>query len=157
MDRLDIRIVEALQAEGDLTHARLAARVGSTPTTCLRRVRRLRAAGVLTACTYVTDPARLGRGLTAIITVRTRDHPKARRTDFAKAIEAERAVTQAWGVTGEQDAVLVGHFANMAEYQSVCDRLFDADENVVRYTTHFVAETYVANRPIPCDFAGADR
>jgi len=142
MDNLDLRIVAALQADGSLTKAELAEAVGSTPSTCLRRVAELRRSGVLTGCVYLADPTKLGRGICAIITVTTRNHTKDMRTSFAARITEEPAITQAYGVTGEQDAVLIGHFSDMEEYQALCDRLFDGDSDVVRYTTLFAVETY---------------
>ena len=142
MDALDLRIVAALQADGSLTKAELAQAVGSTPSTCLRRVAELRRTGVLTGCVYLADPAKLGRGIRAIITVTTRNHTKDLRTSFASRISEEQAITQAYGVTGELDAVLIGHFADMEEYQALCDRLFDSDPDVMRYTTLFGVETY---------------
>ncbi|MEM7170954.1 MAG: Lrp/AsnC family transcriptional regulator [Pseudomonadota bacterium] len=142
MDDLDLRIVAALQVDGSLTKAKLAEEVRSTPSTCLRRVAELRRAGVLTGCVYLADPAKLGRGIRAVITVTTRNHTKDLRTSFAGRISEEPAITQAYGVTGELDAVLIGHFADMEEYQALCDRLFDNDPDVVRYTTLFAVETY---------------
>lgn len=142
MDNLDLRIIAALQVDGTLTKAKLAEAVGSTPSTCLRRVAELRRTGVLTGCVYLADPAMLGRGIRAIITVTTRNHTKDLRTSFAARISEERAITQAFGVTGDLDAVLIGHFSDMEEYQALCDRLFDSDPDVVRYTTLFAVETY---------------
>lgn len=142
MDDLDLRLVAALQMDGGLTKAELADAVGSTPSTCLRRVADLRRSGVLTGCVYLADPAKLGRGIRAIITVTTRNHTKELRTSFAARISEEPAITQAYGVTGELDAVLIGSFGNMEEYQALCDRLFDNDPDVVRYTTLFAVETY---------------
>lgn len=142
MDALDLRIVGALQADGSLTKAELAQAVGSTPSTCLRRVAELRRTCVLTGCVYLADPAKLGRGIRAIITVTTRDHTKELRTSFATRISEEPAILQAYGVTGELDAVLIGVFSDMEEYQALCDRLFDSDPDVVRYTTLFAVETY---------------
>ncbi|MEO1456029.1 MAG: Lrp/AsnC family transcriptional regulator [Pseudomonadota bacterium] len=142
MDALDIRIVAALQADGSLTKAELAEAVGSTPSTCLRRVAELRRTGVLTSCIYLADPTKLGRGICAIITVTTRDHTKELRTSFAARISEEPAILQAYGVTGELDAVLIGVFRDMEEYQALCDRLFDGDPDVVRYITLFAVETY---------------
>lgn len=142
MDDLDLRIIAELQVDGTLTKAELAEAVGSTPSTCLRRVAELRRSGVLTGCVYLADPARLGRGIRAIITVTTRNHTKDMRRSFAARITEEPAITQAYGVTGEQDAVLIGHFSDMEEYQALCDRLFDSDPDVVRYTTLFAVETY---------------
>ena len=77
MDRLDVRILDALQREGSLTQSELAEHVGSSPSTCLRRVQRLRNSGHLERCVYLADPRKLERGLRAIITVVTR-LPKSR-------------------------------------------------------------------------------
>ena len=151
MDALNIRIIEVLQTRGDMTHAELAEVVGSTPSTCLRRVRDLRNSGVLTKSIYLASAVKLARGLKAIITLTTKDHTRQDREELSKLIDAEPAVASAYGVTGELDAILIGNFHDMAEYQEVCDRLFD-DEKVVRYTTHFVSETYKDQPAISCDF-----
>lgn len=142
MDNLDYRIVAALQADGGMTNAELAEAVGSTASTCLRRIATLRRKGVLRGSVFLADPAKLGRGIKAIITVTTRNHTKNLRTSFASRISDESAISQAFGVTGELDAILIGNFADMEEYQALCDRLFDADTDVVRYTTLFAVESY---------------
>ncbi len=151
MDALDLRIIAALQVDGSLTKAELAEAVGSTPSTCLRRVAELRRRGVLTGCVYLADPAKLGRGIRAIITVTTRNHTKELRTSFATHISREPAILQAYGVTGDLDAVLIGVFSDMEEYQALCDRLFDNDPDVVRYTTLFAVETYKETTSITPD------
>ena len=151
MDTLNIRIIEALQRRGDMTNAELAEVVNSTPSTCLRRVRDLQNSGILTKNIYLADSAKLGRGLRAIITTTTKDYYLTNRAAFSKRVEAEPAIAYAYGVTGELDAILIGNFQNMAEYQEICDRLFDGDENIVRYTTHFISETYKDDPAIPCD------
>lgn len=153
MDALDKRIVETLQVQGDLTHSELAERVGSTASTCLRRVARLRKHRILTDVVFVADAAKLGRGLKAIITVTTKDHPRSEREKFAQRISAESALQYAYGVSGELDAVLIGNFRDMSEYQNMCDCLFDDEEAIVRYTTYFVTETYKSRPNIPCDGA----
>ena len=151
MDELDVRIVEALQARGDMTHAELADRVGSTASTCLRRTRDLRKSGVLTDNIFLADAAKLGRGLSAVITVSTKDHTRSDREKFAACIQSEASIAYAYGVTGEVDAILIGNFRDMVEYQQVCDRLFDGVESIVRYTTHFITENYKSEPSIPCD------
>jgi len=151
LDALDKRIVEILQSDGDITHTALAERVGSTASTCLRRVTKLQDAGVFKGSVYLADAAMLGRGLQAVITVTTKDQPRPEREKFAAQLVAEPAVRFAYGVTGELDAVIVANFHDMPEYQAMCDRLFDQLESVVRYTTHFVSETYKERLSIPCD------
>ena len=151
MDTLNIQILQALQKQGNLTFAELAEAVHSTPSTCLRRVQALQNAGLLTKNIYLADPAKLGRGLKAIITVTTKDHTRKDRDDLARRVGQEPAISYAFGVTGEVDAALIGNFKDMIEYQEVCDRLFDGDLKIVRYTTHFISETYKNDPAIPCD------
>lgn len=151
MDDLDKRIIECLQQQGNLTHSELAQKVGSTASTCLRRITRLQKQKILTASVFLADAAKLGRGLQAIITVTTKDHPRNEREKFAAQLNAESSIRYAYGVTGELDAVIIGNFRDMNEYQDLCDRLFDSRESVVRYTTYFVSETYKAHPSIPCD------
>src|SRR5258708_28619227 len=47
LDRMDIKILQALQNEGRLTNQSLAQRVALSPSACLARVRRLEAAGII--------------------------------------------------------------------------------------------------------------
>jgi len=97
----------------------------------------------------------LGRGLNAVITVSKKDHTRLDREKFATCIQSEPSIAYAYGVTGEVDAILIGNFRDMVEYQEVCDRLFDGVESIVRYTTHFIAETYMSEPAVPCDAVSA--
>lgn len=151
MDRLDVRILDALQQDGSLTQAQLAEQVGSSPSTCLRRVQRLKKSGHLRRCVYLADPGKLERGIKAIIAVVTTGHARELREAFAKKLGREPAITLAYGVTGDVDAVLHGNFIDMEEYQAVCDRLFDNDAHIVRYTTLFAVERYKEETAIPSD------
>ena len=151
MDRLDIRILDALQQDGSLTQAQLAERVGSSPSTCLRRVQRLKATGHLERCVYLADARKLDRGLRTIITVVTSGHGGKRGDAFVRKVDKEPAIDLAYGTTGEVDAVLLANFTDMEEYRAVCDRLFDHDPHVVRYTTFFAVDRYKEHSAVPTD------
>lgn len=153
MDKLDLRIIDVLQKQGNLTYTELAEKVISTASTCLRRVGDLRRTKVLTKNIYIADATKLGRGLKAVITVTTKDHQKLERQKFATRLRRESAISHAYGVTGDVDAVLIGNFRDMEEYQNLCDRLFDRIDTIERYTTHFISETYKANSGVPTDAA----
>ncbi|MCC2112648.1 MAG: Lrp/AsnC family transcriptional regulator, partial [Hyphomicrobiales bacterium] len=150
-DKLDIRILDALQHDGSLTQAQLAERVGSTPSTCLRRVQRLKETGYLQRCVYLADPRKLGLGIKAVISVITRDHGRQKLSEFIARIEREPAINMAYGTTGEVDAILFGNFASMEDYRASCERLLDNDPHVVRYTTFFAVDTYKQTTAIATD------
>ena len=151
MDRLDIRILEALQQDGALTQAQLAERVGSSPSTSLRRAQRLKKSGHLDRCVYLADARKLERGLRAIITVAMRSPGRKTMDAFARKIDKEPAIDLAYGTTGEGDAVLLANFIDMEEYRALCDRLLDDNPHVVRYTTLFAVDRYKECSAVPTD------
>jgi DNA-binding Lrp family transcriptional regulator len=69
LDRLDREILFQLHRDGRLSNVELARRVGLTPPPCLRRVKRLEDAGVITGYRAVMDQAAVGRGLEVFVDV----------------------------------------------------------------------------------------
>jgi Lrp/AsnC family transcriptional regulator, leucine-responsive regulatory protein len=67
VDSIDYAILFQLQSSGRISNVELADRVGLSPSPCLRRVRNLEAAGVITGYQAVIDPAAVGRGFQVIV------------------------------------------------------------------------------------------
>jgi DNA-binding Lrp family transcriptional regulator len=67
LDRYDIAILQALQADGRLTNAELAQRVGLSAAPCWRRVRALEADGFITGYRAVLDRRKVGLGVLAFV------------------------------------------------------------------------------------------
>lgn len=78
LDRTDLRILEALQADGRLTNQELAERVALSPSPCLRRVRALEKAGVIRQYVALVDPLKLGLGMLAYVTVKLEKKARCR-------------------------------------------------------------------------------
>ena len=130
IDRADLALLAALQADSSLTNQALAALVGTSPATCLRRVNRLLAAGVIERRVALLSPQKLGHGLTAIAEV-TLDRQSAEALDaFEARAVAEAAVRQCHRVSPGPDFVLIVQLADMAAYHALVQRLFTADANV---------------------------
>ncbi|MEU8246678.1 Lrp/AsnC family transcriptional regulator [Nonomuraea sp. NPDC048916] len=69
LDALDREILFHLQQDGRLTNVELARRVGLTPPPCLRRVKRLEEAGVITGYRATVNHEVLGGGLEVIVSI----------------------------------------------------------------------------------------
>lgn len=67
MDPVDRAILFHLQQDGRLSNVDLAARVGLSPTPCLRRVRNLEEAGIIQGYHADLDPAAIGRGFQVLV------------------------------------------------------------------------------------------
>ena len=134
IDALDRRILAQLQQDASLTNQDLAERVLATPATCLRRVRRLRDAGLIERVIAVLNPElaakTFGAGITAIVEV-TLDTQTSERLDaFEARAVALREVQQCHRVSPGPDFVLTLHVADMPAYQQLTQTLFAADSNV---------------------------
>lgn len=106
LDRTDRLIVAELQKDARLPNKDLAERVGIAPSTCLERVRALRARGVLRGFHADVDRTALGRGLEAIVAVRIRPHSRAYVDAFWHDALALQEVVQVFHVTGADDFLL---------------------------------------------------
>lgn len=106
LDRIDRAIVEALQNDARISNKDLADRVGLAPSSCLERVRALRARGVLLGFHAAVDPDALGRGLEAIVAVRIRPHSRQYVEAFRNAARAMPEVIELFHVTGADDFLL---------------------------------------------------
>ena len=67
LDRIDMKILRALHADGRLTNAELATRVGVSAATCYRRTRRLFDEGHITGVRAEVAPASVGLGALVMI------------------------------------------------------------------------------------------
>ncbi len=142
MDRIDHKILAILQEDASISNNDLADRVALAPSSCLRRVRKLKADGIIIRTIVLTDPKKMGRALKAFITVRLADHGKASRRDWLRDLDKEDAVSQVYSVSGETDVVIVLNLTDMEEFQCLCDRQFSDNKNVTQYTTLFSLEQH---------------
>jgi DNA-binding Lrp family transcriptional regulator len=103
LDEIDLRIVEALAEDARLSNARLAEIAGIAPSTCVARVRALRAGGVLRGFHAEVDLAALGRPLQAMIAVRLAVHAREQIDTFTHHVRALPGVLSVFHLTGATD------------------------------------------------------
>ncbi|WP_110945948.1 Lrp/AsnC family transcriptional regulator [Streptomyces avicenniae] len=121
LDRIDRDILFHLQQDGRLSNVELAARVGLTPPPCLRRVRRLEEAGVITGYRARVDPSASGRGLEVLVSIevsvsdlRTLEHLEATIVGYEEVVEFRRL----FGTPDYQLRVLVADHAAYETFQT---------------------------------------
>jgi DNA-binding Lrp family transcriptional regulator len=142
MDKIDRKILDYLQRDASIRNVDLADRVGLAPSSCLRRVRKLWKAGIITRSVVLTDGEKMGRNVKAIVSVKLVDHGNDARENWLASLKRERAVSQVYSVSGEADAVIFMTLANMREFQELSQSLFSSDPNVVQFVTQFVLEEH---------------
>lgn len=95
----------------------LAERVGLSPSACLRRVQELERAGVIKGYRAVLDPAALGVGFVAYVTVGLNSHTKAAQEAFERAVARAPQVRECHNVTGTIEYLLRVEVADLAAYK----------------------------------------
>ena len=103
LDGIDGALIELLQKDARLSNKELAARVGLAPSSCLARIQRLKAEGILRGAHAEVDPAALGIGLQALIAVQIRQHSRAQVKAFWKHVLALPEVLAVHHVAGAAD------------------------------------------------------
>lgn len=134
IDAIDLKLLAAMQDDASLSNQALAERVHVSPPTCLRRVKRLRDAGLIEREVALLSPdklaAALGHGLTALVEI-TLDRQGAEQLEaFEGRVVADDAVQQCYRVSPGPDFILLVHVANMPQYLALAQRLFTSDANV---------------------------
>ena len=103
IDRYDRQILAILQDNGRISNQDLADRIGLSPSPCLRRVRTLEDAGIVTGYRALVSAKALGYSLMALIYISMDKHTPERFENFEKQILQIPEVLECLLVTG-QDA-----------------------------------------------------
>lgn len=141
LDKVDKKLLAALQEDATPTNQQLAAQLGISPPTCLRRVRRLWEAGLIARQVAILQPevlaAALGHGLHAIGEVLLDRQTAEAQDAFEARAVAEPCVAQCWRMASGPDFVLVLQVRDMPHYLELAARLFTQDANVRNVKLHF--------------------
>jgi Lrp/AsnC family transcriptional regulator, leucine-responsive regulatory protein len=116
MDAIDRRILRVLQRNARISNVDLAKEVGLSPSPCLRRVKLLEEAGVISRYVAVLDPEKVGAALTVFVRVWFKTQDAQVTLQFAEAMDRLPEVMECYLTTGECDAVLRVVTADLHSY-----------------------------------------
>ncbi|MES2400546.1 MAG: Lrp/AsnC family transcriptional regulator [Pseudomonadota bacterium] len=144
LDSTDLKLLDTLQRDSAQSNQALAARHHISPPTCLRRVKRLRDAGLVERDIAILNADKLaqvtGAGLTAIVEI-TLDRQGAEMLDaFEQRVSSDEAVQQCYRVSPGPDFVLMVHVSDMPAYLALAQRLFTGDANVRNVKAFFATK-----------------
>ena len=145
LDRIDLNILRALQAEGRLTNAELAARVNVSAATCHRRTQRLFEEGYITGVRAEIAPAAVGLGALVMVgVVLDRSTPDSFGA-FEKAVLAIKDVLDCNLVAGDFDYLLKIRVRDMVDFNKLHGQTLIALPGVRQTRTFFVMKEVKEN------------
>lgn len=105
-DSFDSKILEQLQRDASLSVAKIADRVGLSPTPCWRRIQRLEKEGFIEKRIAVLNPHKLDLGLTVFVMIKTNKHNQAWLDRFQAVTQALSEIVEVNRLAGEYDYLL---------------------------------------------------
>ena len=134
IDATDIKLLNAMQVDCSLNNQALAELTHISPPTCLRRVKRLKDAGLIEREVALLSPDKLahltGHGLTVIVEITLDRQGEEHLSTFERRIILDAAVQQCYRVSPGPDFVMIVHVADMPAYLALSKHLFTGDANV---------------------------
>ncbi|CAM5339282.1 DNA-binding Lrp family transcriptional regulator OS=Streptomyces griseomycini OX=66895 GN=FHS37_003475 PE=4 SV=1 [Streptomyces griseomycini] len=141
LDAVDREILFHLSQDGRLTNVELAKRVGLTPPPCLRRVKRLEEAGVITGYRAAINPEAVGRGLEVCIDVEIYANDRKTVEEFETTVASYEEVVESRRMYGRPDYFIRVAVADHAAYEAFATGKLSGLPAVLRYTSHLIMKT----------------
>ncbi len=149
LDRTDRRILAALQQDGRLPNVELAERVALSPSPCLRRVKQLEAAGVISGYRAVLDRQSVGLGLTVFVEIKARRHSRATAAALQEALAAIPEVVACHMVSGSADFLAEIVVPDLAAYEALLSERLLALPRVAEIRSNFSLRRIKSEAPLP--------
>ncbi|MES2105445.1 MAG: Lrp/AsnC family transcriptional regulator [Pseudomonadota bacterium] len=125
LDATDLKILQALQRDGRVSNLELAEKVFLSPSSCLRRVRMLEEAGIISRYSAVLDATKLGLEVDAFVQVTMRRDVEQWHENFSQALQQWPEVVGSYIITGDANYLLRVRARNLKHYSSfVLERLY---------------------------------
>ena len=137
-DQITRKILHVLSSEGRISNLELAERVGLSPSACLRRVQDLEKRGAISGYRAVLNPAAMGIGFIAYVTVGLGTHTKAAQEAFERAIARAPEVRECHNITGAIEYLLRIEAADLAAYKHFHTEVLGTLPQVQAITTYVV-------------------
>lgn len=151
LDRYDIGILKALQRDGRMTKARLAASVHLTPSPLWERLRRLEQSGVIAGYHARVALKKIAPATVVMVEVVLRQHRAADFARFEARVRETPEIVDCQATGGGIDYVMKVVTRDIDAYQRLMDRLLEADLQIERYYSYVVTKPVKEDGELPLE------
>ncbi|MHC5655150.1 Lrp/AsnC family transcriptional regulator [Stappia sp.] len=122
MDDTDRKILRELQRDGRQTIQELSERAGLSPSPCLRRVRNLEKAGIISGYAAIVDQEAYGLPVTVFLQVKLSPHTEQTVAAFEQAVARIDEIMECYLMAGDRDYLVKVVVASLADYEDFMRR-----------------------------------
>ncbi len=136
IDDISRNILHALEQDGRLSNIDLAAKVGLSPSACLRRVQDMESKGLIKGYRAVLDPVVRGAAITIFVMVGLSEHLKKDALAFEQAVARAPEVRECHNITGSVEYLLRVEVADLTAYKAFHADVLGTLSQVGSITSH---------------------
>lgn len=140
LDKIDLKILAALQQDGQMTKAKLSETVGLSVSPCWERVKKLEKAGVITGYRALVDATKIARHATILVEVTLKQHRSEDFRRFEQAMADIPEIVECYAIGGGADYLMKIMAADIDRYQRLIDDMLVSDIGIDRYFTYIVTK-----------------
>ena len=148
-DTIDRAILRELMRDGRLTNSDLAERVHLSPSACLRRVRLLEEAGLISGYVMLLDPLRAGLRGVAFVLVTLDQQGRAALDAFESAAARFPEVLEVYLLAGSADYMVRVVYRDSADFERIHTEILTQLPGVSRLQTTLALRTVKKTTALP--------
>jgi Lrp/AsnC family leucine-responsive transcriptional regulator len=145
IDNFDHKILRLLQGDGRMTITELSNKIGLSKTPCLKRIKKLEAAGYIKGYTAIIDHELIKNNHIAFVQIKMDDTKTNALNAFNRAIKEIPEVEQCHMIASNFDYLLKVRTENMESYRKVLGEKISSLPNVQHSSTFVVMEEIVSS------------
>ncbi len=149
LDAIDRKILALLQQDGRMSLADLAGKVGLSTSPCLRRVRIMEKAGIISRYVAVLSQQAVGLPVSVFISIKLESQREDALNKFAKAIARWPEVLECYLMTGPRDYLLRVVVADLAAYEQFLKQKLTRLDGIASIESSFALEQVKYTNVLP--------
>ena len=114
----DIKILQLLQEDANMSSAEIAEKTGLSQSPCWRRISRLEQLGIIRKKVAILDHAKLGMEVVVFVNISLTTHGRQNLAAFEKEIRKYPEVLECYTITGQMDYLLKIVTKDIQHYES---------------------------------------
>ena len=139
MDAIDVKLLELLQRNAELTIQDLSKEVNLSTTPCWKRINNLKSNGFINKTVSLVDRKRVGANVTAMVSVTVNTHDQEKINIFAQTVLSIPEVIECYRMSGEVDYLLKVVVSDIDSYDRFYKNLIEKVK-FLKVTSNFAIE-----------------
>nr|WP_289157761.1 Lrp/AsnC family transcriptional regulator [uncultured Muribaculum sp.] len=149
LDNIDLKILEQLQVDSNLTNKELAAAIHLSPTPTFERVKRLEREGYIKRYAAVLDAEKLSCGFVAFCFLKMKQHTHENALRIMEAVQDIPEIGECYNISGDYDFLLKIYAKDMKSYQKFLLRILGDLDCIGSLSSSFVLGEVKSTHAIP--------